>query len=106
VGHFGIQALARSIDIEWSQDALADLDRFSAFLQQHHPDLAQAVAREIVAKADMLSRYPRMGRPIAGQTEYRQLVLQVLNAPYIFQYRFDGRRLVMLRIFHGRETRD
>jgi hypothetical protein len=33
-------------------------------------------------------------------------VLQVLNAPYVFQYRFDGERLVMLRVFHGREARD
>jgi hypothetical protein len=30
----------------------------------------------------------------------------VLNASYVFQYRFDGERLVMLRIFHGREQRD
>jgi hypothetical protein len=33
-------------------------------------------------------------------------VLQVLNAPYVFQYRFDGERLLMLRIFHGREQRE
>jgi plasmid stabilization system protein ParE len=77
--------VARSIDIEWSQDALADLDRFSAFLQQQHPDLASAVAQEITAKAQVLSAFPRIGRPIAGRAEYRQLVLQVLNAPYVFQ---------------------
>jgi hypothetical protein len=33
-------------------------------------------------------------------------VLQVLNAAYVFQYRYDGRRLVMLRVFHGREQRE
>jgi plasmid stabilization system protein ParE len=32
-------------------------------------------------------------------------VLQVLNAAYVFQYRYDGERLVILRIFHGRESR-
>ncbi|MGE5512761.1 MAG: type II toxin-antitoxin system RelE/ParE family toxin [Bacteroidota bacterium] len=61
--------MARSIDIEWSQDALADLDRFSAFLQQQHPDLASAVAQEIIAKAQVLSAFPRIGRPIAGRAE-------------------------------------
>jgi hypothetical protein len=30
----------------------------------------------------------------------------VLGAPYVFQYRFDGLRLVMLRVFHGREARE
>jgi plasmid stabilization system protein ParE len=68
--------MAQSIELEWSLDALADLGRFSAFLQEHHPDLAQTVAREIVAKAQVLSEFPRLGRPIAGRMEYRQLVLQ------------------------------
>ena len=43
--------------------------------------------------------------PIAGRDEYRQMVLRVLNASYIFQYRYDGARLVMLRVFHSREQR-
>ena len=49
--------------------------------------------------------HPQLGRPIAGRKEYRQVVLQVLGAAYVFQYRFDGKRLVMLRVFHARETR-
>lgn len=98
--------MARSVDIEWTQDALADLDRFALFLKQHFPHLADRVAQEIIAKAQLLSAFPRLGRPIAGRQEYRQLVLQVLNAPYVFQYRFDGERVVMLRVFHGREKRD
>lgn len=47
-----------------------------------------------------------LGRPISGRPEYRQMVMQVLGAAYIFQYRFDGKRLVMLRVFHSREARD
>ena len=98
--------MARPIDIVWSQAALADLDRFSAFLQDRFPHLAQTVGQEIVAKMRVLSSFPQLGRPIAGQTEYRQIVMQVLNAPYVFQYRFDGERIVVLRVFHGREKRD
>jgi len=37
--------------------------------------------------------------------EYRQLVLEVLGATHVFQYRYDGNRLVMLRVFHDRESR-
>jgi hypothetical protein len=37
--------------------------------------------------------------------EYRQIVMQVLGGTYVFQYRYDGNRLVMLRVFHGREAR-
>jgi plasmid stabilization system protein ParE len=63
-------------------------------------------AREIVAKTQVPAHFPRLGRQLSGREEYRQLVLDVLNAPYVFQYRFDGERLVMLRVFHGREKRD
>jgi plasmid stabilization system protein ParE len=92
--------------LEWSDQALADLDRFAEFLHREHPSLASVVATEIIAKAQMLSEHPQLGRPLAGRQEYRQIVLQVLGAAYVFQYRFDGRRLVMLRVFHSREARE
>jgi plasmid stabilization system protein ParE len=91
--------------VEWSDDALADLDRFAKFLRETYPALAERVARELISKAQMLSELPRSGRALAGRQEYRQVVLSVLNARYVFQYRCAGDRLVILRIFHGREAR-
>ncbi|MGE0039345.1 MAG: type II toxin-antitoxin system RelE/ParE family toxin [Xanthobacteraceae bacterium] len=92
--------------VEWSQDALADLDRFAAFLHDKYPSLAPRVAQEIKAKAQSLADFPQSGRPLAGRDVYRQIVLEVLNARYVFQYRYDGERLVILRVFHGREARE
>jgi plasmid stabilization system protein ParE len=92
--------------LEWSAGALTDLDRFAEFLRENHPQIAGVVADAIIAEAQILSDHPRLGRPIGGREEFRQVVLQVLNAAYIFQYRYDGKRLVMLRVFHGREGRN
>jgi plasmid stabilization system protein ParE len=92
--------------LEWSDQALADLDRFAEFLHREHPSLAPIVATEIIDKAQVLSEHPQLGRPLAGRQEYRQIVLQVLGAAYVFQYRFHGQRLVVLRVFHGREARE
>ena len=97
--------MAGSVDLEWSDDALADLDRFAAFLHDQSPELAAFVAREIIARAQVLSRHPKLGRPLSTREEYRQLILEVLGAAYAFQYRYDGSRLVILRVFHGRGSR-
>jgi plasmid stabilization system protein ParE len=51
--------------LEWSDQALADLDRFVEFLDRKHPSLAPVVAREIVDKAQILSAHPQLGRPLA-----------------------------------------
>lgn len=64
------------------------------------------VAREIIEKARLLGEQPQLGHPIAGRDDYRQIVLRVLNATYVFQYRIDRERLVILRVFHGRESRE
>ncbi len=92
--------------LEWSAAALADLDRFAAFLHNRHPRLAKIIAAEIKHKTRILSEHPLIGRPIEGRPEYRELVLDVSNAKYVFRYVFDGERLVMLRVFHSREARD
>jgi plasmid stabilization system protein ParE len=92
--------------LEWSAAALADLDRFAAFLHDRHPRLARIVAAEIQTKAQILSDHPLIGRPIEGRPQFRQLVLEVLNARYVFWYAIDGDRTVMLRVFHSREQRE
>lgn len=79
MGYATIPPVAGSIDLDWSDDALADLDRFAEFLQDESPALAARVAEEIITRAQLLSRHPKLGRPISTREEYRQIVMQVLG---------------------------
>lgn len=97
--------MAGSVTVDWSDDALADLNRFAAFLEEHSRQLAPVIAEAIIARTEMLANHPKLGRSIAGREEYRQLVLDVLGGAYVFQYRYDGLRIVILRVFHAREQR-
>jgi plasmid stabilization system protein ParE len=47
--------------LEWSDEALADLDRFAEFLHRDHPALAAIVAAEITDKVQVLSNIRNWG---------------------------------------------
>ena len=91
--------------VEWSVRSLADLERFAEFLHERDPALAGRIAAEIRERAQMLADRPLLGRRLGDREEYGQVILQIAGAAYIFQYRIEGERLVMLRVFHGRELR-
>jgi plasmid stabilization system protein ParE len=91
--------------IEWSAAAVADLDRFRAFLRERHPTLADTVGRSLRQRVSALSYFPLLGRPLLQRPEYRELLVTALNAAYAVQYRIDDEVVTILRVFHGREQR-
>ena len=89
--------------IEWSAAAVADLDRFATFLHEKHP--AGAHRRAISSRQDAgIEAHPQLGYPI-GRGRYRQIVLEVLRAKYVIRYRLIDERIVIMRVWHGRERR-
>lgn len=82
LGDARVQALVQAVKVEWSAGAIADLERFSDFLQGRFPTMARTVGREIARKVDLLVQTPELGRPLSGHLDRRQIVVRVLNASY------------------------
>ena len=70
--------------IEWSAAALADLDRFSDFLRERHPALSAVVAREIMAKAVLLSEHPFLVERLPGEKSIGRLYCGCSTPPMSF----------------------
>ena len=92
--------------VVWSGSALADLERFAAFLHERHPALARRIAPEIVKRARMIADYPEIGRVIDPAGTYRELGMPALNAIYVLRYSIRQDHVRILRVFHSREQRD
>src|SRR5437899_165974 len=92
--------------VAWSPSALADLNRFRAFLRERHPRIADMAGREIHKKVEVLADFPFLGRPLPERPEYRELLVATLNTKYVVQYRIEEETLLILRVFHGREQRE
>ena len=87
------------MNIEWSEDALADLSILHSFIANDNPTAAQKVVMTIVASIETnLPDNPHIGRP--GRVNgTRELVIP--HAPYIVPYRIKQSTIQVLRIYHG-----
>jgi plasmid stabilization system protein ParE len=90
-----------------SQAAQADLLRLHKFLADLNPDAARRAVAAITGAIDSLDLFPDRGRPspIPGA---RELVLPFGASTYVIRYAHDATReaLVILRIWHSRESRE
>jgi plasmid stabilization system protein ParE len=89
----------------WSAPALSDLARLHDFLAARNPDAARRAIVAIRQGVKDLCAHPEIGRPIEDMLpEYREWVIEFGHGGYVALYHFDGRRIVMLAVRHGREA--
>ena len=79
LGYATVPTVAGPVELEWSLDALADLDRFATFLHGQFPDLATRVANELIVRADVLRRHPKLADRSQPAKSIVKVVLQVLG---------------------------
>jgi len=86
------------VRLEWSRSALEDRDNVFDYIAQDHPQAAVMVDDRIRARVEILSKFPKMGRPgrIEGTRE-----LMISRTPYIVAYRVEGETVRILRVLHG-----
>ena len=89
--------------VEWSDDALADLDRLYNFLADTNPAAAARVILSLTAVPDRLVARPRIGRPIDRYAPRE--VRRVIVGQYELRYEVAGSVITVLHLWHTREDR-
>ncbi len=87
--------------VRWLRKALANLDAEAAYIAQDDPAAATRMVEAIEHAVERLTRYPASGRPgrVSGTRE-----LVIPGTPYIIPYRVRGKRVEVLRVFHGKRS--
>jgi toxin ParE1/3/4 len=89
-----------------SPEALADLDRLRAFLDEKNEAAAKRAIAVLIQAIESLGTFPDRGRPV-GLPDMRELIVPFGRSAYVLRYLHQARseEIVILRIWHGREER-
>ena len=90
--------------LAFTASALADLKRLRDFIAIHDPQAAQRVSLRIRQAIGKLVVFPAIGRPVQDLEEVRELVA----GNYVVRYLHieDEERILVLRVWHGKEYRE
>jgi addiction module RelE/StbE family toxin len=87
-----------TLTIEWTKQAIADVDNIYDFIAANSPRAARATVDRIDQAIAALTLHPRMGR--SGRASgSRELV--VAGTPYIIAYRIRRRTVELLGVIHS-----
>ena len=91
----------------FSREARGDLVRPRAFIAEHDPAAAQRVARRLIQGIERLIRRPRLGKrvAIAPAQAAPEEIRDWLVADYVIRYLIANERIIVLRLWHGKERR-
>jgi plasmid stabilization system protein ParE len=90
------------LEIVWSVWARRRLREIRAYVAQDKPDAAERLATRIVALVELLKEHPYLGRE-GSEPGVRELVPG--GTPYLIFYRVRARRVTILTIWHGAQSR-
>jgi addiction module RelE/StbE family toxin len=87
--------------LSWTGLALADLRSLRRYVARDKPAAAKALAERIRASVLRLRELPESGRivPELQPRRYREVIVP----PYRIVYEVRARKIVILRVWHGRQ---
>ncbi len=89
----------------WLPQTQKDIKRLYDFLRDKNPTAANNAIRAIRTGARQLEDYPEAGRPMNDGTGRRELVMTFGAGGYVLRYMLDDQKVVIIRVWHGRENR-
>ena len=85
----------------WTRPALRKLFQVHERIAQDNPAAAEQTIQKIYTAANLLERFPKLGRP-SDLLAVREMV--VAGTPYVLQYRIRGGKAQIVNLKYGRQS--
>ena len=89
----------------WAPEAVHDLVRLRAFLEPNSPAAAERAATRIRRLAAALVVQPELGRVVENSPGLLDLIASFGAGAYVLRYRIYSDAVVVVRVWHSRESR-
>jgi toxin ParE1/3/4 len=87
------------VQIKWTDRALGDLEQIYHYIATDSPHQAQSFINQIYERAQILKKFPRLGR-IAPEIN-DELVRELIFHEYRIVYRLIDGTVEIITVFHG-----
>jgi toxin ParE1/3/4 len=91
------------VKISYTKEAIADLERLRKFIEPKNPYAARRVSSELLDGIGNLRAFPKMGLPVTLAPD-PDSIRDLFVGQYTVRYLIDTNRVVILRIWHGKEV--
>ena len=89
--------------IQFTADAINDLERLRAFIEPKNPHAARRVAAELLDGIENLAIFPDIGLPVQ-RAPNPNLIRDLFVGNHTIRYRRNEQSIIVLRIWHGKES--
>ena len=87
-------------EITWSPQSLDDLDSIAEYIARDSARYAQSTVEKIIEAAEILKRFPRIGRVVPEMRD--EDIREILHKNYRIIYELHGEKIEILTVLHGR----
>ncbi len=91
--------------VVWLPSAISDLERLEDFLTRDAEPNPGDVAGLIKDATRSLRDFPQRCRRVPERLNFRELFVEARSQTYVVQFRVTGQDVVIVRIWHGKESR-
>jgi plasmid stabilization system protein ParE len=89
--------------IRYTVEAIHDLERLRAFVEPKNPHAARRIAAELLEGIENLAVFPDLGLPVQRAPD-PHVIRDLFVGNYVVRYLRKARAIVILRIWHGKES--